>query len=286
MLSFTRFSQKPIAPPQEKGGKLMGQSVTKFCGHCGNCITAKELEKDHQSATWSGSYCSFECKKQMMLKTNGSYIRREIFKLEKGVCQICHRNMHELYCRIRRLQRNSIDFKNCFGTAFISTKAKKLSIINDPKEGDFWQPDHIVPVAEGGGECDMSNFRTLCTPCHINETKALHKRLKDKRLRECAKGTKDIRVFFGNKGASTPSTQKVKTNPKGSIRKDFDHVAPDKKANKQKRARFQLENCPPRPQKSIEKGKDWGVLTRQLKRKSLHPRMLKIWRINMTRRTT
>ena len=58
MLSFTRFSQKPIAPPQEKGGKLMGQSVTKFCGHCGNCITAKELEKDPQSATWSGSYCS------------------------------------------------------------------------------------------------------------------------------------------------------------------------------------------------------------------------------------
>jgi hypothetical protein len=31
----------------------------------------------------------------------------------------------------------------------------------DPKEGDFWQADHIVPVAEGGGECDLSNYRTL-----------------------------------------------------------------------------------------------------------------------------
>eukprot|EP00976_Prorocentrum_cordatum_P075602 1181956-Prorocentrum_minimum.AAC.10 len=31
----------------------------------------------------------------------------------------------------------------------------------EPKEGDFWQADHIVPVAEGGGECDLNNYRTL-----------------------------------------------------------------------------------------------------------------------------
>ena len=267
MLSFTRFSQKPISPPQETGGKLMGQSVTKFCGHCGNCITAKESEKDPQSATWSGSYCSFACKKQMMIKTSGSCIRREIFKLEKGVCQICHRNMHELYCRIRRLDkpdRLQELLRNGFA---ISTKAKKLSILNDPKEGDFWQPDHIVPVAEGGGECDMSNIRTLCTPCHINETKALHKRLKDKRLRQCAKGTKDIRVFFGNKGASTPSTQKVKTNPKDSIRKDIDHAAPDKKASKQKRVRFQLENCPPSATKVDRKRQRVGLINEAVEKK-------------------
>ena len=107
--------------------------------------------KNHQSATWSGSYCSFECKKQMMLKTNGSCIRREIFKLEKGVCQICHRNMHELYCRIRRLDKPDRLQELLRNGFVISTKAKKLSILNDPKEGDFWQPDHIVPVAEGGG---------------------------------------------------------------------------------------------------------------------------------------
>ena len=34
------------------------------------------------------------------------------------------------------------------------------------QEGDFWQADHIVPVAEGGGECSLANLRTLCTPCH------------------------------------------------------------------------------------------------------------------------
>jgi 5-methylcytosine-specific restriction endonuclease McrA len=43
--------------------------------------------------------------------------------------------------------------------------------------GSDWQADHIVPVVEGGGECDLSNMRTLCTQCHKRETAALRKRL-------------------------------------------------------------------------------------------------------------
>ena len=34
-----------------------------------------------------------------------SSLGEEIFKLEKGICQICNRNMHELFCRIRRLEK-------------------------------------------------------------------------------------------------------------------------------------------------------------------------------------
>merc|ERR1712085_100264 len=45
-------------------------------------------------------------------------------------------------------------------------------------EGLFWQADHIVPVAEGGGECNLTNLRTLCTMCHMTETKRLRGRLK------------------------------------------------------------------------------------------------------------
>lgn len=43
-----------------------------------------------------------------------------------------------------------------------------------------WQADHIVPVVEGGGLCDLSNYRTLCRPCHKRETAALRKRLAGK----------------------------------------------------------------------------------------------------------
>jgi 5-methylcytosine-specific restriction protein A len=30
----------------------------------------------------------------------------------------------------------------------------------------LWDADHILPVVEGGGECDLTNLRTLCLKCH------------------------------------------------------------------------------------------------------------------------
>ena len=51
-------------------------------------------------------------------------------------------------------------------------------LLQDPKESDFWQADHIIPVAEGGGDCGLENLRTLCTPCHLRETERLKSRLR------------------------------------------------------------------------------------------------------------
>lgn len=37
----------------------------------------------------------------------------------------------------------------------------------------LWEADHIRPRVEGGAGCDLSNYRTLCWPCHRVETAAL-----------------------------------------------------------------------------------------------------------------
>jgi hypothetical protein len=66
-----------------------------------------------------------------------------------------------------------------------------------PKEAQLWQADHQVPVAEGGGQCGLENFRTLCVPCHNAETAALRGRLKQAKLAKAAAGTKDLRACFG-----------------------------------------------------------------------------------------
>ena len=42
----------------------------------------------------------------------------------------------------------------------------------------LWDADHIVPVVEGGGECDMANIRTLCLRCHRAATAALRERIR------------------------------------------------------------------------------------------------------------
>lgn len=46
-----------------------------------------------------------------------------------------------------------------------------------------WEADHERPVIEGGSEegKEMANIRTLCIPCHRQETRKLHRRLANKR---------------------------------------------------------------------------------------------------------
>jgi 5-methylcytosine-specific restriction endonuclease McrA len=74
------------------------------------------------------------------------------------------------------------------------------NLLHKPKEGDFWQADHIKAVAEGGGDAGLDNLRTLCTPCHQVETERLRGRLKlmyhgkSKDIKETAGS--DIRALF------------------------------------------------------------------------------------------
>jgi 5-methylcytosine-specific restriction enzyme A len=50
----------------------------------------------------------------------------------------------------------------------LSTRARK----------SLWDADHILPVAEGGGECDLDNIRTLCLRCHRVVTAQLRERIR------------------------------------------------------------------------------------------------------------
>jgi len=56
--------------------------------------------------------------------------------------------------------------------------------------------DHIKPVIEGGGTCDIDNLRTLCVLCHREVTAQLHRdRAEQRHKREAAK-CGDITAFF------------------------------------------------------------------------------------------
>ena len=60
----------------------------------------------------------------------------------------------------------------------------------------FWHVDHILPVWEGGGQCDIDNLRTLCVTCHHSVTaKQAKKRATVRRLGSGA-GSRDITAFF------------------------------------------------------------------------------------------
>ncbi|GAB5356345.1 hypothetical protein AAMO2058_000282600 [Amorphochlora amoebiformis] len=151
-------------------------------------------------------FCSYKCRLDYQTRTNGSAVRRQLFELEHGRCSICKFDAHSFYLRIKVLpvsQRRRLIEQNPYVKG-LSTRRKEALVIG-PSEGQLWQADHINPVSEGGGECGLDNYRTLCTLCHNKETEKLRQRLK---LKGAGAGSSDIRTFF-NKKSPKPKIPKL-----------------------------------------------------------------------------
>ena len=149
-----------------------------LCAYC-----AGELSSASRNNGVISTYCSKECAENGRLKRGGMYastqIRTQVFALEGGVCRLCGVDAHALYTRIASLAPAERLNALCNAHWKLPMSSKGLErLLQHPKEGDFWQADHIQAVAEGGGGCDLENLRTLCTPCHAMETEKLRGRLK------------------------------------------------------------------------------------------------------------
>ena len=147
--------------------------------------------------------CTWECHQRLNVLLGGSAIRKQLFELEAGICTLCERDMRAVFRRYKALapaDRQQELMRLKFKVRGKPSEAKDL--LHNPHEGLFWQADHILPVAEGGGECSLDNLRTLCTPCHQKETAKLLQRLKQAKLTRSASGSGDIAAMFMAKGAS------------------------------------------------------------------------------------
>jgi 5-methylcytosine-specific restriction endonuclease McrA len=138
----------------------------------------------HRSSRLAGStYCSQECAEDGRLRRGGKYssvqVRAAIFALEGGKCTLCGMDCHALFDQVCALDPPQRLNKLLSANWRLPKSAKALqNLLQNPKEGDFWQVDHIRAVSEGGGGCGLENLRTLCVPCHHAETERLHSRLR------------------------------------------------------------------------------------------------------------
>ncbi len=112
------------------------------------------------------TFCSEVCVHEWRLRTDPGYLREKVLARDRGICAKCGVDTIALRRDMRKL-----DF------AARRQFLKKWNLRENSRKS-LWDADHIVPVAEGGGQCDLSNMRTLCLLCHREATAALRNRMK------------------------------------------------------------------------------------------------------------
>ncbi len=89
---------------------------------------------------------------------------------DKGVCSCCG---VDTWLELRRLRRSRgvrrTELMQYWG---LRTRMRK----------SLWDADHILPVVEGGGACDLDNIRTLCLRCHRTVTQQLRERIRRSKI--------------------------------------------------------------------------------------------------------
>ena len=113
------------------------------------------------------TFCSDFCVHQWKLRSDPGYLRQQVFHRDHGICALCQADTLAIFAALKRARGSNRQA----GLRFYGLRS-----INSRQS--LWDADHILPVAEGGGECDLSNLRTLCLPCHRKHTAQLRQRLR------------------------------------------------------------------------------------------------------------
>lgn len=143
----------------------------------GGWIARAEIERNAAGAAlcrWCGgevpkprrTFCSENCVDQWKLRTDPGYLRDKVFERDRGVCAQCGTDTIALRKDMRKLDYAA------------RRRLLKAWGLREGSRKSLWDADHIVPVAEGGGQCDLSNMRTLCLKCHREATAALRTRIR------------------------------------------------------------------------------------------------------------
>jgi 5-methylcytosine-specific restriction enzyme A len=113
------------------------------------------------------TFCSAWCVEEWRLRTDPGYLREKVLERDQGVCARCGVDSLAAWRDLKRLR--GLARARAFAQWGVRPGSRK----------SLWDADHIVPVVEGGGECDLENIRTLCLKCHRAATAELRRRRDD-----------------------------------------------------------------------------------------------------------
>ncbi len=113
------------------------------------------------------TFCSDFCVHEWRLRSDPGYLREQVLARDGGLCALCGLNTLAAWRALKRSRGQArAELLEMWGLSSIRLRRS------------LWDADHILPVAEGGGQCDLGNLRTLCLPCHREVTADLRRRLR------------------------------------------------------------------------------------------------------------
>ena len=102
-----------------------------------------------------------------------------VWKRDRGICAKCGCDAPKEFrlakFRMRELgaQARALGLNHKEARKYISKNSGGWSL----GRSTGWDCDHKLAVVDGGGQCTLDNYQTLCTPCHKVKTKELHQRI-------------------------------------------------------------------------------------------------------------
>ena len=117
-----------------------------ICRWCGRGVTPPRR-----------TFCCEPCVHEWKIRSSAWYVRQQVKKRDKGICRLCGFN-------VIKAHRAWTSGKPPAG----DRAARRRWRAAKPR----WEADHIVAVADGGGECGLENYRLLCRECHLRITLA------------------------------------------------------------------------------------------------------------------
>src|ERR1700677_393799 len=155
-----------LPPRPVAGGRTTTSALAKgpnglpLCRWCDFEIIAKRRR----------TFCSDYCVHQWRLRTDPGYLRDQVLARDRGICSVCAIDTIAAYNALKRARGPArAAGLRLYGMKTITARRS------------LWDADHIRPVAEGGGQCDLDNLRTLWLLCHREATAHLRLRLTTRR---------------------------------------------------------------------------------------------------------
>lgn len=139
-----------------------GPNGEHLCRRCG-------AQVPHGRREW----CGQACVKAYIEMSDPKIISRRILERDNGTCAMCGFDCLKAQNELQDLRRNSLDEFRRYPYAAWQQRKDELRAKGFRVETSLWEADHILEVVNGGGECGIENYQTLCQPCHKAKTKRL-----------------------------------------------------------------------------------------------------------------